>query len=218
MPFPLLIPALAQAGLGIYQSIKGASQAKKNDKLLQQQLAASPQYQESQYAKNMLADTQGRLGAVSPAVMMAYRNANQQAANVAGNAQRNATSGAEAISAAAGAQGAVNNVLPNLAGAQQDFEAQNRGQYYGALDNMTNERDKVFNDQVRRNMDMRNYFLGRTGAANRNLQSGINAIGTAAASIPGALSDGINTPTQTGTSSYNPYNMSAFSPAMWRRF
>lgn len=203
MPLPLLaaaIPAALQTGLGIYQAITGGRQAKKNDKLLQQALASSPVYQESPYAARMLADSQGRLNATSPAVLAAYRNANQGAANQAAVAQRNASSGAEAISAGAVSQNQVNNVLPGLAGAQQSFDAQNRGVYYDALGNMTNERDKVFNDQMRRNMDMRNYYLGRTAAGNRNLQSGINSLASGISGAGSALSGlpfGKQSPVQT---------------------
>lgn len=187
MPLPLLIPAALQAGIGIYQALSGNSQAKKADKAARASLAASPQYEESPYTKALLADTQSRLGAVSPAVMAAYRNASQQAINQQAVAQRNAASGAEAIAAGAVAQGQVNNVLPTLAGAQQQFDTQNRGMYYNALENSTNERDKVFNDRLRRNMDMRNYYLGRTAAGNRNLQSGINAAASGIAGLANSL-------------------------------
>lgn len=187
MPLPLLIPAALQAGIGIYQALSGNRQAKKADKEARAALAGSPQYEESPYAKALLADTQGRLGAVSPAVMAAYRNANQQAVNQQAVAQRNAASGAEAIAAGAVSQGQVNNVLPSLAGAQQQFDTQNRGMYYNALENSTNERDKVFNDRLRRNMDMRNYYLGRTAAGNRNLQSGLNVAVSGIAGLAGGL-------------------------------
>ena len=164
-------------GSGIYQAIRGNRQAKKYNAKLENALANSPVYSESPYATALLADTQGRTNATSPAVQAALRNANQQTVNQMFNAQRNASSGAEAIAAAATAQQQNNSVLPNLAAAQQAYDAQNRGAYYSALDNMTNERDKVFSDRIRRNVDMRNYFLGRTASANRNLQSGLNSIG-----------------------------------------
>jgi len=208
MPLPLLaaaIPAALQTGLGIYQAITGNKQAKKNDKLVQDALANTPVYEESPYASKLLADTQGRLNAASPAVIAAYRNANQRAANQGAIAQRNASSGAEAIAAGAAAQNQVNNLLPSLANAQQSFDAQNRGMYYDALGNMTNERDKVFNDRMRRNMDLRNYYLGRTAAGNRNLQSGLSAAATGLSGIGnmiGGMNFGNQLPIPTDYSAY----------------
>lgn len=174
-----IIP-LITAGVGLYSAWRSAQQQKEAEEAMKRQMKNRPTYAPSQSVKTLLNDTQGRINAVNPALIQSYQLAQQQAANQMGFAQRNATSGAEALAMASNAQAQVNAAIPKMAMMQADFQQNNLQAYYRALAAMSGEEQNVYQDQLARNSDMVNFQLGRMGAANANLGQGM---GLAAAGL-----------------------------------
>src|SRR5690606_10768718 len=121
MPLPIIVPlALAAASMiqGGVQASKAAKAKKKAKKDFDRSMADRPTYSESESSRQALAEAQSRKNAVSPGVIMSYLQAQQQAANQQAAIDRNAMSGAEALSAGSALTAAANRVLPQLAANQ----------------------------------------------------------------------------------------------------
>ncbi len=182
--------ALVQLPFGIIQAHKANKDRKKFEKMSEAELNASPEYQESEFAKQELAQSQAAANSSNPAILAYQNQLQQQAANVAAAGQKNAMSGAEAINAAIAGQQVASSQLPQIAQMQTQFNQQNRGMLSDAMRNMTAERQNVFNDRVRRNDNRLNFRLGQLKGANdrfqggmQNVVSGVSALGSAAGSV-----------------------------------
>lgn len=168
-----LIGAAIAGGISLYQGAQAAKEKKRYDKKAQEALAAEPDYAPTKSARSLLAEASVNKNAVNPALQMAYRQAQQGAANQAGLAQRNATSGAEALAVGSAAQNNLQAAIPGIAAEQTQFNMANRGAYMQALDKMSAEERMQFEANRAKNSNLVNYYIGRTGAANANMNSAI---------------------------------------------
>lgn len=163
-----------QSVIGISDWIKGAKEFKKYKKESEQALAGLPQYAQSMFAKENLANAQSNLNAIDPSILMQYNQLQKQAANTAAVGQRNAMSGAEAINAAAIGQNIAANQAPQLAQQQAQINMVNRQALSQALANMAQEDQNVFNSKNAIANQMLNYKMGLMGAGAARKASGIN--------------------------------------------
>ena len=180
--------ALLGMGLSAAQYAKAQKDKKRADAAVQKDLAARPNYSTPQAVKDQLAEAQSRNGAVNPAIQIAQQQAQQQQANQIGAAQRNASSGTQALSAAAEATANANSILPNLVQYQTGYDAQNRQELAGARGAAIDDSRIQQQDMINRNQESANYNLGRVGAAQNDksqalglglaaLQTGVSAYG-----------------------------------------
>jgi len=160
---------------GIGSAISNAQKQRDADAKLKAQIANRPTYKPSEYIKNMLADARARANAESPAVRMAYEQVRQQAADTTAQAQRNSTSGAQALGVSAAAQQRMQNVTPQLAAQQEAYHQAGLNRMDSATQAMTAEERAAHEDAIAKYNDMINYHLGKVGAYNQNKAMGINA-------------------------------------------
>lgn len=134
-------------------------------------------YKESQYAKEGLDTARNMLNG-----RMAGANAMQQGAltnqsNAFLNLSRAAGSPQQMMAAAGALQGNTNSALDQLAIQEAQYKQSMLGNFNNALGAMTNEGDKVYNDQLRkynRDYDMKQNLLN---SAALNKQAGFKGIG-----------------------------------------
>lgn len=184
------IGGLVQLPFGIVQASKGNRDRKRAEAQSEQELNASPEYQTSPYAQQMLAQAQAQQNAINPAVSSLQQQALQQQANSNAAIQRNASSGAEAISGAIMAQNAANNNAPAIAQLQQEYAMRNQGLLANAMQNMTGEYQNIFNDKVRRNDNRLNFRLGQLAGANNRFSGGMQNVVGGVSNIAGAAASG----------------------------
>lgn len=184
------VGGLVQVPFGIVQAIKGNRDRKRAEAQSEQELNSAPVYETSPYAQRMLAQAQGQVNAINPAVAALQQQALQQQANATAATQRNASSGAEAIQAAIMAQNVANSNAPSIAQLQAQYAQRNQGLLADAMQTMTGEYQNVFNDRVRRNDNRLNFRLGQLAGANKrfgdgfqNIIGGAQGIGSAAGAI-----------------------------------
>lgn len=178
--------AIALAGLGMVAG--QAAKAKKDKRRAEADEANAKKAQQGYVTPSsvaeQLADARSKVGAINPALTQAYQQAQLSQANQSAFAQRNASSGAQALSAAADAASNTQSILPTLAGQQTAYDQQNRGMLVQALGASTE--DSRIKQQVaqEQNMAAQQYALGRVGAAQQDksqaLGLGIQAVSTAA--------------------------------------
>lgn len=179
-------------GSGLYQTLSGASQQKRGQKAFEDAMAARPQYQISDTVKQQLAEAQARYNAQNPAIAMAYQQAQQGMAGQMANAQRNASSGAQALAAGAGAQAQLQSITPQLAAQQAAYSQQQQANLNQAQGLMTEEQKTKFADQLAANQMRQNYGLGLAQAGSAMKSQGLGAmvqggLGLASAGLSGQL-------------------------------
>ena len=163
-----------QSVIGVVDWIKGAKEFKKYKKETESALAGLPQYAQSMYAKQNLANAQTNLNAIDPSILMQYNQLQKQQANTAAVGQRNAMSGGEAINAAIQGQNIAANQAPQLAAEQARMNIVNRQALAQALEGMTQEQQNVFNSKNAIANQMLNYKMGLMGAGAAKKASGIS--------------------------------------------
>lgn len=159
---------VAGLGLSAYQYFHGQSQKKKADAQLQADMANRPTYKTPQSVLNTAADAQSRLNADNPATIAAKQALQQQSASQAGFAQRNASSGGQAIQAAADANAQMYSAIPSLAAQDQQYRQQNIQNYYSTQNALTDDSRIKFQDQLAANDAQQQYQLGMVGAAQQD--------------------------------------------------
>lgn len=169
-----IIGAVVAAGSAAY-SIAQQEKAKKRAAKAAAALDKQPVYKPSEYNKRILADALVSKNAINPAIINAQRQAQVQAAGQAAQAARNSPSGAVNLAVGNMAQQNYLNSLPSILAAQTAFNQQNKGQYYNALMNMTEDERFRYMQDKERNMNRFNFELGQAGAANQGAYQGINA-------------------------------------------
>jgi len=149
-PIPGIGSAL-QIGAGLAQGIAGLIGAKKQERKLTDQLKAGGQYQADPQAKQLQALAynlyNGRMAGAGQVEANIYGN---QAGQIA-NTNRVASSGSQALAAAAGYGGQADNAFLNLAGQEAQNKANNYSAVSGATQGVINENTKQFEDKQRYN-------------------------------------------------------------------
>lgn len=192
-----LLGGATQLGFGIYDAIAGAKQRKKAQAALESAMAARPDFQISQEAKDLVTNQQNALNAGNPAIDALYKQNQTAAANVMANAQRNATSGTEAMQAAANAQAMQMAQNPQLAQLQMQSDMANRGALSNALLNMQQQKQIKAQDMLDKNQMWQTYRAGQMAAAADRIKSGkaslvqgVNAVDNSWKEILGMVTGG----------------------------
>lgn len=207
-------------GSGLYQTLSGASQQKKGQKAFEDAMAARPQYQISDTVKQQLAEAQARYNAQNPAIAMAYQQAQQGMAGQMANAQRNASSGAQALAAGAGAQAQLQSITPQLAAQQAAYSQQQQANLNQAQGLMSQEEKTRFADLLAANQARQNFGLGLAQAGSAMKSQGLGTIAqggmTLASAGLNAEFGGNKTTSAAAPTVANPgqyYNSALFNPA-----
>jgi hypothetical protein len=216
---PITAGAIIGLGSGIYQTISGSQQQKKGQQAFESAMAARPQYQISDTVKQQLAEAQSRYNAQNPAIAMAYQQAQQGMAGQMANAQRNASSGAQALAAGAGAQAQLQSIAPQLAAQQAAYSQQQQANLNQARGLMTEEQRTKFSDMLSANQARQNFGLGLAQSGSAMKSQGLGAMvqgGLGLASAGLSASSGGNaanaaTPTVANPGEY--YNNPMINPA-----
>lgn len=191
-----IIPAiigLASLALGAYQTIKSNKDKKKAEEEMNKAMAQRRGYKESDASKKMLADAESQLNATSPAVTQAYDQAQKAAAGARAQAQRNATSGADALAMGSISQTQLQNMLPAISAQQESAKQANRVAYYNALSNAQQQEELKAADNQARYSDLINLALGKMGGAQAGMQSGATMAASGLSGIAGAYNSQMNT-------------------------
>jgi hypothetical protein len=216
-----IIGGVVGLGSGLYQTISGSKQQKSGQKAFEQAMAARPQYEISDTVKQQLAEAQSRYNAQNPAIAMAYQQAQQGMAGQMANAQRNASSGAQALAAGAGAQAQLQSIAPQLAAQQAAYSQQQQANLNQARGLMTEEQRTKFSDMLSANQARQNFGLGLAQSGSAMKSQGLGAIaqgglGLATAGINANAKTNSKIPTQAATVA-NPgeyYNNPMINPAV----
>ena len=140
-------------------------------------------YTTSPYAQQQLSLAQNAMNARMPGSAQAEANAYRNQSNSFMNLSRAAGSPQALMQAAGALQGATNNSLNQLAVQEAQYKNQMMGNLNNALSNMTNERDKVYQDNLRKyNRDF-NLKQGLLNSAEQNAANASQSINGAVSSI-----------------------------------
>lgn len=164
---PLAILAAAQAAYSGYQALKASQDRKREQQDAEKRLANMPVYQTPDALKNYYAEAQAGKNAINPAIAMQERQLQQAQANAMANAQRSATSGAEALSAGSKAQAMTQGYMPTLAEQQAAYQQASLGRADRASMAMTQEQMQKYENDYARSQSFLNYALGKSAAASQ---------------------------------------------------
>ena len=149
-------------------------------------------YNSSPYAANQLSSVRNAMNGRMAGAANAENNIDANQANSFQGAERNATSGSQALSVLAGLQGNTNQAFQGL----QDREGQNQNNLLGQLgqanQGMTDENGKVYNDQLRNYNNDLQAKNALTNAAVQNRNAIWSSLGNAAIYGASKLGNGGN--------------------------
>ncbi len=134
-------------------------------------------YEESPYTKSLYGAGANLYKGRMAGATAAQQNIAQNAANTNASVARNAGDASTALAMAAGIQGQADAAYGNLALTEAQDKINRFGVYSDVTQQMTNERDKVFQDKLRKYYDDLNYKRALEGASMQNTQNAFNKIG-----------------------------------------
>jgi hypothetical protein len=171
---PLVIGALAQVPRILGGLFAGGKQ-RRNARLIK---GLDPTYKVSQYAKDQLGVAQNAYQGRMAGAATAEQNILTSQANQFANVNRNATDSTQALAIAAGIGGQTGKSLVDLGTAEATNKARLQGLYAQALQNMTEEERRVFEDKLRKYQEAMaaKQDLMRSGMTNQ--QNVFNEIGS----------------------------------------
>lgn len=170
---------------GIMQNSLSKSQAEQAAKIN----PIDPTYQESKYATEQLNLARNAQNARMPGSQQLESNAFRNQANTLLNLSRVGTSPQQMAAAAGAVQSNTNNALGQLALQEAGYKNQMLGNLNNALQGMTIEQNKVYNDQLRkynRDFDQKQNLLN---SSQQNFSNSLN-------SASGAMQAGVDTALQ----------------------
>jgi hypothetical protein len=135
-------------------------------------------YEESKYAKEQLANARNDVNARMTGAAQAERNIYQNQANTLASMGRNATDSSQMLALAGGVQGQTNESFNNLGVAEGQNQQVQKQNLNSALQNMTQEQQKVYMDKLRKYQEAYNAKMGLMQAGITNQQAGLNTIGS----------------------------------------
>lgn len=143
---PLVVGALAQLPSLLGNLFTGGKQ-KRLAKRIQ---LDDPTYQVSPYAKDQLSLAQNAYNSRMAGASQAEQNIFTNQANQFANIDRNATDSSQALALASGIGGQTNKSLIDLGTAEGDSRLNSQNMLNQALQNMTTEEGKVYQDKLRK--------------------------------------------------------------------
>jgi len=176
-----------QGGLGTVGTIFGIVAGMKWDKEMSKLKDKDPRYTSSPYAAKTLGLAQTLLNSRMPGAASRERNIYGAGANAMGNINRNVTDSSQALALGAGIQGQQGSQFNDLAMQEgQDYynKVNNLNQAYGG---MTQEHDKLFDDEVRRWQDQVNIITAQYKARKQGGQDISNYGAMMGGAIGGAV-------------------------------
>lgn len=185
MPIPL---GLVGAGIS---ALSGLITSGKQKRLARKIKLNDPTYEESKYAKNNLALAQQLYNARMAGAAQQEQNILSGQSNAISAVQRNASSGTDALAAAAGIQGQTNQSFADLGLAEAQDKLQRYALVNQANQQMVAEGDKVYGDKLRKYQEALQAKNALQGAALQNFHNSIAGFGNALA-MYGNSEDGGN--------------------------
>jgi len=205
---------LGLAGVGVLagtvQSIIGGSQASKAKKSLLNQIDKQSIYQPSEYASKMMAEAQARENAKAASVKYGETMAASGLANAQGLAQRNASSGQQALAMGSSNMGQYNQAVMDLGQLQNQFQQQGIQNTAAARNLMIGEGDKAFASRRQKEDQYANLYAGQLAAGNAMLGQGLSSIAQSGISAVSAGKDANVGKSNTGSSL--PSNLANYKP------
>ena len=167
---PPAIPFIAMAASAAIKAGKSIHQ----NNLANRVVVPDATYQTSPYATAMLAQANQYKNARMTGAADAEQNIDTNQANTIGSIQRNATSGAQALSLSIAAQGNSNTAFNQLR-QQEGADQQNKmNNWNNANQQMIGEDDKAYQDRIRKQNSAMNEKNALRGAANANFGGAMN--------------------------------------------
>ena len=169
---------------GFIENLKAKKRYNKAEEAFKLAQGSRPAFQISPEIKQQLAMQQAQYGAEDEAIKQAKAAQDQSLANYMGTAQRNASSGAQALATAGEVTVNAQQNAARLAGQQFQNQLQ-KGQMLGqAQGAMAQQRAMQFQDALSANQDRQSYELGKMQAERANINESNKNI---FAAIPGVL-------------------------------
>ncbi len=168
MPFPVALAASAIGGL--FKLFGGGKQRREANKIV----IPEANYEISPYAQKRLGEAERIRNSRMPGFDAAEQGILGSQANTIAGANRNASSGGQALALLAASQGQADKSINALSGEQNAYSMNMLNNENNANDAMTNEMDKVYQDKVRKQMLAIQQKQALMGAAGQNLGGGMN--------------------------------------------
>lgn len=137
-------------------------------------------YETSPYAKSQLGIAQQMFNGRLPGAAQEEQNIAASQANYGNQVNRNATDSSQALALNALAQGQSNNAYGNLQQKESQYKSSMLGNLNAGYQAMTNEGDKIYQDQLQKyysDMQQKMYYKN---AANQNIFGALNDLGGSA--------------------------------------
>ena len=179
---PFLIPAAMGLASGIIKGVKSIHQ----NNLANKVQVPDATYETSPYAKAMLAQANQLRNSRMTGAADAAKNIMTNQSNTIGSIDRNATSGAQALSMIGAVQGNTNQAFGQLRQQEGQYGLNMLNNQNMAFQQMIGEGDKEYQDRVRKQQMAMNEKNALRGAANQNFGNGMNDVmngGMAAANM-----------------------------------
>jgi hypothetical protein len=159
-------------GTGLLKTVIGMHQ----NKLANGVNVPDATYSASPYASKILGQANMMLNAPMPGAATAENDIQGNQSDAIGSAERNATSGTQALAMLGGIQGNTNNADNSLATQQGQYKLNAVNNYNQANQGMVNEGDKVYQSDLQNRLEAIQQKTSLRGAAAQNIGGGLNDI------------------------------------------
>jgi hypothetical protein len=183
-----LASGLLNAGIGIVSRQKAKKQYDESEKAFKNAYGSRPMYQIPKEIQQQLAMQQAQYNAEDQSIKQARAAQDQALSNYMGSAQRNASSGQQALATAGEVAGMGMQGNARLAAQQFQNQLQKGATLTDAQNAMAQQRGIQFNDALNRNYELQNYELGKMQAQRQNMNDANQMIYSAAHDlVPAAI-------------------------------
>lgn len=178
-----MIGGITQTAMGTVGTAFKIGAALKWEKEMKDIMGKDPKYTSSPYAANTLGLAQTLMNSRMAGAQSRANNISSSGANVRAGIGRNATDSSQALSLMVGTQGAQDQGYNDLAIQEGQDAAAKQQNLISANQGMTEEGDKMFDDEVRRWQDQVNYTMTKLKARQAGgndisqLGSGLSSMG-----------------------------------------
>lgn len=172
------------AAFSAWQYSQAQKDKKEQDAAAKKALASRPTLGTPDTLTEQIDTARAQMNSVDPSLIATQQQLQQQQANQMAFAQRNASSGAQALAAGAEATAQTQAIMPALMREQRGYNMQNLANLNNALAAGTENARMRHDDQLGRYGDQVNYSMGRMAAAQQNKSQ---AIALGAQSLMGVM-------------------------------
>jgi len=183
-----LAGGLLNLGIGAISRHKAKKEYNAAEKAFKNAYGSRPMYQIPKEVQQQLAMQQAQYNAEDQSIKQARAAQDQSLANYMGSAQRNASSGQQALATAGEVAGMGMQGNARLAAQQFQNQLQKGATLTDAQNAMAQQRGIQFGDALNRNYEMQNYELGKMQAQRQNMNDANQMIyGAARDLMPAAI-------------------------------